>query len=449
MVNQSASRILVFSGYAGVVAVISSCSVPGGGGDLPTSEAQAAATLPGHLAGITDADFTVARDNFSQVESIDDGVGPVFNETACGHCHTLGGIGGSGEQIERRFGRVTNGVFQELNNEGGTLRQLMALPSFTNGAVSCAVPLEHEPADATVHNVGRLTTPLFGLGLVDAMPDSFFDALAAAQPAAIRGTVNRAAIALPNPVDTSQSIGTVRVARFGWKADTSNLADFAAGAYQNEMGITTQHCFQGTSITAFTTESAPNGVPQRPGCDDLAPPAPEGVPAGTDDSVGSCADNLTALQGDVQNFVTFMTFLAPLPRDPSDPAAANAGAPVFSRIGCNGCHVTTTFRTPDPAPNGVPGNFAFTPFSDFLVHDMGSLGDGIGVEGDSVAVTHRMRTAPLWGIRARNHLLHDGRTGDIATAIAAHDGQGRAAALAFGALNPVQQHNVIQFIRSL
>ena len=120
MVNQSASRILVFSGYAGVVAVISSCSVPGGGGDLPTSEAQAAATLPGHLAGITDADFTVARDNFSQVESIDDGVGPVFNETACGHCHTLGGIGGSGEQIERRFGRVTNGVFHELNNEGGT-----------------------------------------------------------------------------------------------------------------------------------------------------------------------------------------------------------------------------------------------------------------------------------------------------------------------------------------
>jgi CxxC motif-containing protein (DUF1111 family) len=450
MANQSVRQILVFSGYAGLAAMISSCSTASGtGGDLPTSETEAAATTPGHLAGITDADFTVALDNFNQVETIDDGVGPVFNETACGRCHTLGGIGGSGEQIERRFGRVTNGVFHDLSNEGGSLRQLMTLGSFTNGTQSCTVPLEHEPTDATVHNVGRLTTPLFGLGLVDAMPDSFFTGLAAAQPTAIRGIVNHAAIALPNPVDTSQNIGTVRVARFGWKADTANLADFAAGAYQNEMGITTQHCFKGTSITAFATESAPNGVPMRAGCDDLAPPAPAGVPAGTDDAVGSCTDTPTALQGDVQNFVTFMTFLAPLPRDNSDPAAANAGAPLFTQVGCNGCHVTTTFRTPNPAPNGVPGNFAFTPFSDFLVHDMGTLGDGIGVEGDPVAVTHRMRTAPLWGIRFRNHLLHDGRTSDIATAIAAHDGQARTALTAFTALTATQQHNVIQFIRSL
>src|SRR4029077_7003144 len=117
---------------------------------------------------------------------------------------------------------------------------LMTLGSFTNGSTSCTVPLEREPADATVHNVGRLTTPLFGLGLVDAMPDSFFANLVAAEPAAVRGTVNKVAIALPNPADKSQSIGTVRVARFGWKANTANLADFSAGAYQNEMGITTQ-----------------------------------------------------------------------------------------------------------------------------------------------------------------------------------------------------------------
>jgi CxxC motif-containing protein (DUF1111 family) len=254
---------------------------------------------------------------------------------------------------------------------------------------------------------------------------------------------------LPNPNDPSQSIGTVRVARFGWKNVISNLTTFAADAYKNEMGITTQHCFRGTSITAFSTESAPNGVPMPLGCDDLAEPAPAGVPPGTDDAVGPCAPGQTELQEDINNFNTFMTFLAPPERDLSDQAAVTRGEPVFTRVGCNGCHVTTTFRTPNPAPNGVPGNFAFNPYSDFLVHDMGSLGDQIGDNGDSVAVTLRMRTAPLWGIRFRNHLLHDGRTPDIATAIGQHDGQARTSAQAFAALNATDQHNLIQFVRSL
>jgi len=410
---------------------------------------QTAVTLGSHLAGITDADFAEALDNFGLVEGIDDGVGPVFNEVACGRCHTAGAIGGAGEQIERRFGRVANGVFTNLNNRGGSLRQLQTLGTFNNGSRSCTVPLEREPTEATVRNVGRLTTPLFGLGLVDAMPDSFFTQLAAAEPAQVRGIVKTAAVLVPNPRDASQNIGTVRVARFGWKADISNLATFAADAYKNEMGITTQHCFRGQSITAFAIESAPNGVAQPVGCDDLAAPAPAGVPVGTDDAVGPCAPGQTEIQDDVQNFINFMTFLAPTERDLGDQPAITAGALVFNQLGCAGCHVTTTFRTPNPAPNGVPGNFSFNPFSDFLVHDRGALGDQIGNDGDSVAVTRRMRTAPLWGIRFRNHLLHDGRTGDIATAIRAHDGQGAASAAAFNLRNATDQHNLVQFVRSL
>jgi CxxC motif-containing protein (DUF1111 family) len=424
------------------------CSL-GAAGDPTTSTATASITLGGHLAGITDADFNAARDNFNLVEAIDDGVGPVFNEFACGRCHTNGATGGAGEQIERRFGRVSNGIFNNLTSEGGSLRQLKTLGTFVNGTRTCTVPLEREPADATVRNVGRLTTPLFGLGLVDAMPDSFFTQLAAAEPSGVRGIVKTAAVLLPNPDDGAQRIGGVRVARFGWKADISNLPTFAADAYKNEMGITTQHCFAGQSITAFATESAPNGTPMPLGCDDLAPPAPAGVPAGTDDAVGPCSTGQTTIQEDVENFITFMTFLAPPERDLSDLVAVNAGAPVFNQVGCNGCHVTTTFRTPNPAPNGVPGGFAFNPFSDFLVHDMGALGDGIGNDGDTVAVTRRMRTAPLWGVRFRNHLLHDGRAADVPTAIAAHDGQGRAAALAFGQLSATDQHNLVQFVRSL
>jgi hypothetical protein len=108
------------------------------------------------------------------------------------------------------------------------------------------------------------------------------------------------------------------------------------------------------------------------------------------------------------------------------------------------------FVTPPNPPTGVPGNFTFHPFSDFLVHDMGTLGDMIGADpGETLAQTRRMRTAPLWGIKVRNKLLHDGRTTDIATAIHAHDGQGAPARKAFVALSSADQHAVVQFVRSI
>src|ERR1043165_3490181 len=236
-------KAAIWSACAGA---FTACSMPEDlSGDVTNDEpaessTQSAITLGSHLPGIAEADFDEALDNFNLVEAIDDGVGPVMNEFACGRCHTGGAQGGAGEQSERRLGGVAKGVFRELANEGGSLRQLFTVGSFNNGTRSCTVPLEREPADATVHNVGRLTTPLFGLGLVDAMPDSFFDQLAANEPAAVRGIVRRAAVLIPHPRDASQGIGTVRVARFGWKAGISNLATFAADASKNEMGITTQ-----------------------------------------------------------------------------------------------------------------------------------------------------------------------------------------------------------------
>ena len=102
---------------------------------------------------------------------------------------------------------------------------------------------------------------------------------------------------------------------------------------------------------------------------------------------------------------------------------------------------------------GVPGGIVFAPFSDFLVHDMGTLGDGIGNTGDSVAVTRRMRTAPLWGLRSRNKKLHDGRTTSIEAAIEAHDagpnGQGTPAGVAFKALTTAQKSDLVAFLNTL
>jgi CxxC motif-containing protein (DUF1111 family) len=446
----------------------------------------AQAVIGDFLPGLqVDADVLAeAEDVFGDFEDINDGVGPIFNAQACGQCHSNGAMGGAGEQIERRFGRFDNGLFNPLANRGGSLRQLFTVANFNNpnlpagsrgrcqagNPTLCCVPLENEPAEATVRNVGRRTIPLFGLGLVDAMPDSFFDGLAAAQPAAIRGIVNRVPVVLPNPGDPSQSINSTRVARFGWKGGVPTLLQFSADAYVNEMGITTQSCFEGSTLNAFAIESAPNGVPVFDGCDDLAPRQTGTNPGGltaaqwaqVDDAVGACnvPAGRTEIQDDVFLFAVFMTALAPPPRGTEQPALIAAGAPRFVAAGCAGCHVTNTFRTPaNPAPIDitgegdetirVPGNFAFNPFSDFLVHDMGTLGDQIGNAGDSQAVTRRIRTQPLWGNRFQNKLLHDGRCSDIACAIRAHDGQGAAARNAFNALTGAQQHELVTYVRSL
>ncbi|MBC8132508.1 MAG: hypothetical protein H7X95_05960 [Deltaproteobacteria bacterium] len=458
-------------------------------------EGLAQGALGDRLPGVDATLFTEAKAAFDAVEGITDGVGPIFNERACAACHSNGADGGAGENIERRFGRFVNGFFDPMAQLGGTLRQLFTVANFNNpnlpassrglcqsgNPTLCCIPAEVDPPQATIRNVGRLTTPLFGLGLVDAMPDSFFDGLAAAQPTAIRGRVNRVPVFLPNPGDPSQSIQSTRVGRFGWKAGVPTLLQFSADAYTNEMAITTQHCFRGTSINDFALENAPNApsgtVPD--GCDDLAPrqPASFGPAIGLssalgsqiDDPVGVCSGGRTEIQDDVFLFAAFMTALAPPPRDFSDQISITRGAPIFTRVGCAGCHVTTTFRTPsNPAPITidaagsesirVPGNFAFNPYSDFLKHDMGALGDRIGNGppddpvlgmGDDLAETRRMRTAPLWGLRFRNKLLHDGRTSDVTSAVRAHDGQAAASRDAFNKLSSADQHAVVQFVRSL
>jgi CxxC motif-containing protein (DUF1111 family) len=409
------------------------------------------------LPGTDPVAFAEAADAFREVENINDGLGPTFNERGCGSCHTTPVLGGSGEQIERRFGRLIDGVFYgfdtDEDNQGGTLRQLFSNETYNNGATLCTIPLETEPASANVNNVGRRTTPLFGLGLVDAMPDWFFDWLASRQPASIRGIAQRVPVALPDPRDPSQSIGSLRVGRFGWKGLVPTLLVFSGDAYDNEMGITTQSCFQGRTILEFAVENQPNNIPAPPGCNggDLAAaqPAHSDVPEFTDDAVGPCTGNRTEIQDDLVLFTTFMESLAPPPRDFSDPISIIRGAPIFHRIGCAGCHVSTIFFTPLRPFNGVPPLYPFQPYSDFLVHDIGSLGDGIGQTGDPVAQTRLMRTAPLWGARFNNRFLHDGRAPDIRSAILAHDGQSAAARDAFMRLHAGDQHALIQFIRSL
>jgi CxxC motif-containing protein (DUF1111 family) len=446
------AKVLAVCGGVIISGGVAGCAEQPGGEDAEevefASADQGIEAAGDALPGISAADFAEAKDAFVTVEGLDDGLGPIFNEKACGNCHTQGAVGGAGVQIERRFGRFDNGVFNSLSNKGGSLRQLFTVGSFTgSGGQACSVPLEVEPSTATVHNVGRLTTPLFGAGLVDAIPDSVIAANASAQPTSIRGIVNRVRVLLPNPADPTQAVNSTRVGRFGWKGGIASLVQFSADAYINEMGITTQHCIGGSSLTTFATESKPNGIAQPTGCDDRGPGG-AGIPAGTDDGVGSCAGGLTEIQEDVDLFFKFMTFLSPLPQLAIDPNVNLAGGTAFNKAGCAGCHLLKDYTTPAHPANGVPGNFTFRPRSDFLLHDMGSLGDQIGNDGDSVATTRLMRTAPLWGLHARTKFLHDGRASTIEQAIAAHDGQAAASKAAFNALSAAEKSAMLTAMKS-
>jgi CxxC motif-containing protein (DUF1111 family) len=449
---RNVSRYLVLGG---LVVGAQGCATDSTDPELGTTEQHA---IGDPFAKTDPTAFAAARANFAEPEDINDGLGPVFNERSCGNCHSTPAIGGSGSQVERRYGAVADGTFfgydRDPDNEGGTLRQLFSVGTYTNGDVTCTIPVEHEPGTATVHNVGRRTTPLFGLGLVDAMPDAWFEFLASTEPAGVRGVVQRTVPAFPDPRDPNQDLTTPRVARFGLKGGVPNLLTFSADAYANEMGITTQSCYRGTSILAFAFDNQSNNVAAPEGCNggDLAPANPAGdpqVPEFTDDVVGDCDNGRTELQGDLANFLFFMENLAPPPRAVTNPIQFAIGAGQFVNAGCAGCHSAIPFITPAQPFNGVPGNRVFFPFSDFLAHDMGTLGDGIGATGDQVATTRLMRTPPLWGARFNTLFLHDGRATTIRDAILAHDGQGAASRDAFGHLSRVNQNAIIAFVNSL
>ncbi|MEN9579343.1 MAG: hypothetical protein RJA70_2352, partial [Pseudomonadota bacterium] len=179
---------------------------------------QNALVLGDALPGTDPVAFAEASAAFSAVEGDADGVGPIFNERGCGVCHSLGAVGGAGDQVEQRFGRRVDGRFNSMGSVGGSLRQLFSIDPFTPEGSNTQCDPGSDDARPSGANVfaGRLTTPLFGLGLVDSLPDSSFDLLASRQPASIRGIVNRVTTLLPNPLDPSQSEGGGRVGRFGW-----------------------------------------------------------------------------------------------------------------------------------------------------------------------------------------------------------------------------------------
>ena len=177
-----------------------------------------------------------------------------------------------------------------------------------------------------------------------------------------------------------------RVGRFGWKSQHASLESFAADAYLNEMGITSplfpdENTSAGRDVTPF---------------DPVDDPEDDGV--------------------DIVAFANFMRSTKAPPRGAITQAVRN-GEQVFNRIGCATCHVPTLVTSPPGTViNGGKltvraslGNKIFHPYSDFLLHDIGT-GDGIPIQPtpEFAPTANKIRTAPLWALRTRNRLMHDG-----------------------------------------
>lgn len=372
---------------------------------LGSGSADFGAPLPGLTAAETER-FNAGKTEFLSVETIAEGVGPVFNDVSCANCHSVPAVGGGSARLETRFGRMKpNGEFDPMAEFGGSLIQDHGIG--LTGVGTCEYLEESVPAQATVV-AGRRTTPLFGLGLVEAVPDVVFRAIAALQrfdPDGCAGVVS---------VVTEIATGRQVVGKFGWKAQNPNLRQFAGDAYLNEMGITSPQ---------FPNENCPHGDCASLSCN----PAPDV----NDDGEG------------VEEFTDFMRMLAPPPRGPI-PVAAVLGELQFFKIGCANCHVSV-LRT-GPSAIAALNNVTFHPYSDFLLHDMGALGDGI-TQGK--ATGKLMRTAPLWGLRNITTLLHDGRATTVEQAILAHDGQGRKARDRFTRMTSWEKGQLMAFLGSL
>jgi CxxC motif-containing protein (DUF1111 family) len=390
-----------------------------------------------------------------------DGLGPVYNETSCLACHGQEGPGGAGpvstnvallsapatrgrgdsERVHPFFRNATSLVLHRYGTDpeyASWRLRLFGGDDHSDGLAPSRPPLtlldaarmgsdaqsvhrqiqEHLAGAASsqkgldarrrgIRNLNASLTlsernapALFGAGLIDGVSERVLRETAEAQPDHVRGRVNR--------------LKDGQVGRFGWKAQTPSLRDFVFAACANELGL------------------------EIPGHHQAASPL---------DAEVREAKGLD-LSGDECNaLVIYVSFLpAPTAIDPSglkDPSALGRGRMLFSSVGCATCH--------RPRLGDVDGIY-----SDLLLHDMGpGLSDSGNYYGEDDPESpgapkgSEWRTPPLWAFRDTAPYLHDGRARTLQEAVAFHGGQAAKSAGQFFALSPLEQFQVLSFLRSL
>lgn len=371
-----------------------------------------------HLAG---------DEEFARRFAVVDGLGPIFVATSCEQCHVGDGKGHPAFDLTR-FGAAGAFDFDPMTSLGGPQLQHRSIPGY---------PAETLPAHAT--GVARFTPPaVTGLGFLDAVDDTTLVRLADPNDEDGDGISGRlqlhaptelieTALALeaqsaPDPDARGNLVAGGYIGRFGKKALTVNLLHQTVGAYQQDMGVTSDLLME----DLFTPQAGGRAS------DDVADP-----------EVSSSA---------VANVVFYLKTLRAPSRRNVDDADVVAGEQLFSAIGCAGCHVPT-LRT-GRSEIDVLDRVEFHPYTDLLLHDMGpELDDGY-TEGR--ATTSEWRTPPLWGVGiqanfqgGRAFLMHDGRAESFEEAIALHGGEGAQSRAEFDALAAEDRARVVRFLESL
>jgi CxxC motif-containing protein (DUF1111 family) len=367
---------------------------------------------------------TFARDQqvYEQNKAVADGLGPVYNATSCVMCHQNPNSGAAGQITELRVGHHdANGNFVNPTifiNDG---KNTITGRSIVNDRAIGPQAQEYIPETENIRAL-RATLNTLGDGFVEAIDDNTLIAIAAAQPKLSEGRVNGEVVQAP----IFEAPGQTRVGRFGWKDQHSSLLSFIADAYLNEMGITSRLRPNEVTTALLTT----TGINDQP------------------DELGLA---------DIDHFAQFIRGTMVPPRDAvlaATPAAVR-GEGVFSHVGCSVCHVQTiTTAPPGTVIDGgmfvVPealGNKIIHPFSDFLLHDIGT-GDGI-VQVGPQDTANKLRTAPLWGLREKARFMHDLRSLSLENAIIRHEGEAREPVRRFRELSPEDREAVIIFLQSL
>jgi CxxC motif-containing protein (DUF1111 family) len=392
---------------------------------------------------------------FQEAEDVAGGLGPRFNSNSCVSCHSHPAAGGSspaqnpllqvaiadgarnaipwfitsnGPVREARFKRHADGT------PDGNVHALFTISGRRDARGCTIAQFNFGSAGNPLTGLGgnpnlafRIPTPLFGSGLIEAIPDGVILANMAAQTAqksqmGIRGRANSI---MSGNVNLGPNDGTIM--RLGWKAQNKSLLLFSAEAYNVEQGVTNE---------IFTDERD-----QTPGC--LLNATPE-------DRTRYEATVPNEVFADIVAFSNFMRLLAPPMPAPDTPSIVR-GRATFSSVGCAVCHtpsLTTGSLIPDIS--AARPNQKVNLYSDLLIHNMGTaLADGIT---QGAAGPDEFRTAPLWGLGKRVFFLHDGRTRNLVDAITYHRSPGSEANQVvdrYYRLSPQEQQDMLNFLRAL
>lgn len=398
MPNNSLSRLLPILALAGVLGCTLVTTVAPDDGDV----------MDGPLAGLTAdelAAFVRGDEEFERRFSPASGLGPLFNNVSCASCHSGDGRGVPGNALIR----IGTDGDDFLREQGGPQIQTRSIAGIQPEAIPGGIAYSR-----------RLPPPVFGVGLIEAIPAEAILANADPEDSDGDGISGR-----PNWVTPSDYVGHgggMMLGRFGRKAQVATLLEQTVEAYHQDIGITSD--FRTTEVQHHGSSVPVESV------DGVADPE---IPSGT-----------------VHAVVHYLRTLAPPAAGKMTPQREQ-GRELFSTIGCASCHVPT-LRTGSSSIAAL-SNRDVTLYSDLLLHDLGDeLADN---RPDGAANGREWRTTPLWGLRLMEQfldgqafLMHDGRARTVEEAIQLHGGEAAAVRTAYNALSPAARAALVDFVRS-